>query len=355
MTSTLWSEIIQELDNDMVAKDKNILLFVDNASCHKINFKPRNIEIEFLPPNTTALIQPLDQGIIHAFKAEYRKILVRKQISAIERGVPLQTYIKSISILDVLHYIKRAWWLVKPETICNCFKKAGICNTNADVVSCEVELGILEEIPNTEEYIHCDDELQCRGLLTDEQIVANLCDVPSSDISSGDENSEENHDVSKATSVKEYTLSKMRPKGLTQAEIERFANFDWDDSADNEIEEKEDQNMEEIIEETLKNLDNRAKNVEVGLIDQIIGSKDDEDLNENEIVAQEVMEKINFNSLKWSSAEFMKCETTWKNKLCSNAVKKPIEYFSTFFTDELWLKICEETNLYAMQTKGIQL
>ncbi|XP_053949461.1 tigger transposable element-derived protein 6-like [Anastrepha ludens] len=187
----------------MVAKDKNILLFVDNASCHKINFKPRNIEIEFLPPNTIALIQPLDQGIIHAFKAEYRKILVRKQISAIERGVPLQTYIKSISILDVLHYIKRAWWLVKPETICNCFKKAGICNTNADVVSCEVELGILEEIPNTEEYIHCDDELQCRGLLTDEQIVANLCDVPSSEISSGDENSEENHDVSKATSVKE--------------------------------------------------------------------------------------------------------------------------------------------------------
>lgn len=133
MTSTLWSEIIQELDNDMVAKDKNILLFVDNASCHKINFKPRNIEIEFLPPNTTALIQPLDQGIIHAFKAEYRKILVRKQISAIERGVPLQTYIKSISILDVLHYIKRAWWLVKPETICNCFKKVRSRYMNATI------------------------------------------------------------------------------------------------------------------------------------------------------------------------------------------------------------------------------
>lgn len=45
----------------------------------------------------------------------------------------------------------------------------------------------------------------------------------------------------------------MRPKGLTQAEIEKFANFDWDDSADEENEEEEDRNMDEIIEETLKN------------------------------------------------------------------------------------------------------
>lgn len=156
----------------------------------------------------------------------------------------------------------------------------------------------------------------------------------------------------------QYTLSKMRPKGLAQAEIERIANFDWDDSADDESEEEEYQNMEEIIEETLKNLDNRAENVEVGLIDQIIESKyvgDVEDFNENESVVQEVMEKIDVNSLRWRSVEFMECETTWKSKLCSNAVKNPIDYFSTFFTDELWLKICEETNLYAMQSKGIQL
>ncbi|XP_050324452.1 probable basic-leucine zipper transcription factor G [Bactrocera neohumeralis] len=53
---------------------------------------------------------------------------------------------------------------------------------------------------------------------------------------------------------------------LTQAEIEKFANLDWDDSADEESEEEEDRNMDEIIEESLKNLDNRAENVEVGLI-----------------------------------------------------------------------------------------
>ena len=87
---------------------------------------------------------------------------------------------------------------------------------------------------------------------------------------------------------------------------------------------------------------NRA---EIGLTHQIVRSEDDGDLNENKNVVQEVIEKIYLNSLKWSSAEIMECETTWKTKLCTNAVQKPIEYFSNFFTDELYQKICEETNL----------
>lgn len=32
-----------------------------------------NTEICFLPPNTIAKLQPLDQGIIAAFKVRYRK------------------------------------------------------------------------------------------------------------------------------------------------------------------------------------------------------------------------------------------------------------------------------------------
>jgi hypothetical protein len=36
-------------------------------------FKPSNTNITFLPPKTTSWVQPLDQGIIRAFKAIYRK------------------------------------------------------------------------------------------------------------------------------------------------------------------------------------------------------------------------------------------------------------------------------------------
>lgn len=62
MTSILWCEIMRELDEMFAKKNKKILLLIDNASCHKLNFTPENIEVLFLPPNTTSLIQPLDQG-----------------------------------------------------------------------------------------------------------------------------------------------------------------------------------------------------------------------------------------------------------------------------------------------------
>ena len=36
-----------------------------------------NVKAHFLPPNCTSVIQPLDQGIIHAFKYIYRKLIVK--------------------------------------------------------------------------------------------------------------------------------------------------------------------------------------------------------------------------------------------------------------------------------------
>lgn len=123
MTVTIWNNILSILDEDMNKIKKNIIIFVDNASCHKTTITLKNIKVQYLPPNTTAIIQPLDQGIIHSFKQQYRQIIVKKQICAIERGKTVPEYIKSISILDALHFIKRAWWLVKPECIENCFKK----------------------------------------------------------------------------------------------------------------------------------------------------------------------------------------------------------------------------------------
>ncbi|GBM92771.1 hypothetical protein AVEN_15297-1 [Araneus ventricosus] len=35
------------------------------------------IELVFLPPNSTCVLQPLDQGIIQNFKATYRKLLLQ--------------------------------------------------------------------------------------------------------------------------------------------------------------------------------------------------------------------------------------------------------------------------------------
>ena len=47
-----------------------ILLLLDNVSTHRLddNEQLSNVKLHFLPPNTTAHLQPLDQGIIYSFK-----------------------------------------------------------------------------------------------------------------------------------------------------------------------------------------------------------------------------------------------------------------------------------------------
>ena len=103
MTSEIWSQIITQLDQDFYSRKRKIILFVDNATCHNLieTIRLRSIRIIFLPPNTTSLIQPLDQGIIKNFKAYYRRAIVRKQIEALEEGVSSNDFPKTITVLMV--------------------------------------------------------------------------------------------------------------------------------------------------------------------------------------------------------------------------------------------------------------
>jgi len=49
-----------------------VLLLVDNAPGH-LQLEHENVQVLFLPPNTTSLIQPLDKEIIATFKTYYIK------------------------------------------------------------------------------------------------------------------------------------------------------------------------------------------------------------------------------------------------------------------------------------------
>ena len=52
-----------------------VLLLVDNAPGHPGDLKVAhpNVEVIFLPPNTTSLIQPLNQEVISTFKTYYTR------------------------------------------------------------------------------------------------------------------------------------------------------------------------------------------------------------------------------------------------------------------------------------------
>ncbi|CAG7820999.1 unnamed protein product [Allacma fusca] len=60
MVTTIFSEWLRKI-NKQVQKRK-ILLLLDNCSSHPKDIRLSNVELLFLPPNATSVIQPLDQG-----------------------------------------------------------------------------------------------------------------------------------------------------------------------------------------------------------------------------------------------------------------------------------------------------
>ena len=89
MTSALFKEWFQNYFVQAVhqyCRDKNldfkILLILDNASCHKIDFESlcKEVQVVFLPPNTSSILQPMDQNVIANLNAYYLRRTFQKLI-----------------------------------------------------------------------------------------------------------------------------------------------------------------------------------------------------------------------------------------------------------------------------------
>ncbi|XP_049304776.1 piggyBac transposable element-derived protein 3-like [Bactrocera dorsalis] len=114
-----------------------------------------------------------------------------------------------------------------------------------------------------------------------------------------------------------------------------------------------------IWRETIEEVRKKGENVEMNLINEIIEGGGNADEVENEVLTEKIVsetyEKINLDSLRWRSACLPDCETVWKDETICQEVKDPVNYFNGFFDDEIITKICTETNLYSMQTNGVEL
>lgn len=128
MTAVLFEELLKDFNRKMRLQQRKVLLFLDNATCHpSINLS--NVELIFLPPNTTSACQPLDQGIIEAFKLNYRKLLLQSLVSQLDEHMSADIINSNMnfnpSMLDVVNWLSEAWKNVKPETIGNFFRRCG--------------------------------------------------------------------------------------------------------------------------------------------------------------------------------------------------------------------------------------
>ena len=73
MTKVIFRHFLRRFDSAMKARSRKVLLLLDNFSGHQVDYSPTNVELLFLPPNTTCHLQPLDGGIICAFKAHFKR------------------------------------------------------------------------------------------------------------------------------------------------------------------------------------------------------------------------------------------------------------------------------------------
>ena len=82
-----------------------MLLLIDNAPGHPQDLQHENVQVIFLPKNTTSLLQPLDQGIISTFKALYIKRAFTHILEQMENNESL-TVIKAWKNFTILECVK---------------------------------------------------------------------------------------------------------------------------------------------------------------------------------------------------------------------------------------------------------
>ena len=114
------------------------MLLMDNFSAHKLpdywkkvvftggltGVKHKEHTVIFLPPNTTSVIQPLDQGTIMAFKAHYRRQHIRWLVDEIDKGKDGDKL--KVDLRQVMVWTREARKHILGESISNCFQKSKI-------------------------------------------------------------------------------------------------------------------------------------------------------------------------------------------------------------------------------------
>ncbi|KAH8028781.1 hypothetical protein HPB51_019580 [Rhipicephalus microplus] len=207
-------------------KNRRVVIILDNTSGHVALDNLTAVKLAFLPPNTTAIAQPLGQGIIRAVKQLYKKNLLRRFLLTIECGKLL-----FIDLIGTIHLLEYSWQHVEGTKVRNCFKRAGfsVCAGDADDVSDTIDLtfdivdeacktllaevlerqGVTEGIffPN---FRDADSDVQTSPDMSDEAIVASVVEVSPNDSDEDDMESNNTGDLGPTVAEAAHCISVMQ-------------------------------------------------------------------------------------------------------------------------------------------------
>eukprot|EP00300_Choanocystis_sp_HF-7_P003298 c12520_g1_i1.p1 GENE.c12520_g1_i1~~c12520_g1_i1.p1 ORF type:complete len:547 (+),score=89.49 c12520_g1_i1:163-1641(+) len=126
---------------------KKVALVWDNFSGHIITSPDPQATLYFLPPNATAVAQPMDQGILAAIKRQYKTRMAAKLITFVDRWLETRALAEPMiagcqgldqahppHILDAAKIIDAIWQDLELTTIQRCFARSGLMvrDNNAD-------------------------------------------------------------------------------------------------------------------------------------------------------------------------------------------------------------------------------
>ena len=261
MLSKLFEEWVKELDRNFGSKKRKIALIIDNCPAHPDVPALEWAELIFLPPNTTSVTQPMDQGVIRGLKVKYRSLAVKKQITALEKGSQLPKF----SILIAMPMLTNAYKSSIPNgTFTNCFKKSGISEVSTEralnddddrFASLDVEEDIMEDLENdlevmkekfnmnfeltAEELVDIAFEISVTGAVSDADIIAEVTGRPHDADDEEDSDNEEqpaecltkpsfNDVMNSITILEDYSLFSNFGEDLMKAlkEVNRAINLD---------------------------------------------------------------------------------------------------------------------------------
>lgn len=130
---------------------KKALLILDNCSAHSPNEEimsdDGNITVMFLPPNVTALLQPLDQNPINFTKLFYRNSLLCS-IIADEGNKAVGDMLKAVTLKDAVLGLKQSWEKVTASVLTQAWTKLFSEDDDENEFEAEDELPLIDLVRN---------------------------------------------------------------------------------------------------------------------------------------------------------------------------------------------------------------
>src|SRR6266496_1126104 len=164
------------------------LLLIDSFSAHDCAvktlmesenppFKLQHTRVEFLPKNVTSHYQPLDQGIIRAWKAYYKRKWLQFMVDCVHDN---KDPLKEVNMLHVVRWAILAWDEVTKETIENCWVKS-TCLGKVQTVE-KILKGWEEREAVINEAQELLDELERRRVIKQKMTVEMLINTPGEEV-----------------------------------------------------------------------------------------------------------------------------------------------------------------------------